>query len=259
MGRCQLLIDTHCHLNLPEHFSDLDAEVAYAASMGIGRLIVVGVDLPSSRAAIDLADQFPAVYAVVGVHPNHSADYRETMLEELRELVKHPKVVALGEIGLDYHWDFATREQQFVALRDQLDLASETQSPVVFHCREAYSDLLDVLEDRSGKFLLHCFSGNMDDVRRATEMNCYFGVDGPITYKSANELREIVRKLPRDSVVVETDAPYLTPVPHRGKPNRPGYVAYVNSMLATVWEVSAEESAKITTANAARFFSKLDL
>jgi TatD DNase family protein len=253
-----LLIDTHCHLNLAEHFPNPDAEVAHAATMDVRRIVVVGIDLESSKAALELADRFEAVYAVVGIHPNHSAAYRGGMLDDLRKLLRHPKAVALGEIGLDYHWDFASREQQVRALADQLDLAHEVSSPVVFHCREAYADLLDLLETRSGKFLLHCFSGDLEHARRAVAMDCYFGVDGPITYKNAAELREIVRSLPRDRVVIETDAPYLTPVPHRGEPNRPGYVSHVNAMLSSLWEISVEEAAKLTTANAASFFSKLD-
>lgn len=256
-----MLIDTHCHLNLTEHFPDPAAEVEFAKSCGVGRLVVVGIDIPSSQIAIDLAERFPEVYAVVGVHPNHAADYEPGQLSPLRQMLAHPKVVALGEIGFDYHWDYATREQQYDALRDQLDLADELQVPVVFHCREAYGDLLDVLESRSQatvhrpQYLLHCFAGDQSDAQRAIALDCYFGVDGPVTYKKAQDLRDLVQQiLPRDRVVIETDAPYLTPVPHRGKPNRPGYVAYVANMLATLWGVSPEEAAAITTANAERFF-----
>ena len=252
-----MLIDTHCHLNLLEHFPDPASEVVHARSMGVDRLIVVGIDIVTSQVAIDLAERFPEVYAVVGIHPNHSADFQPEMLNRIREMLAHSKVVALGEIGLDYHWDFATRDQQYAALAAQLDLAAELDVPVVFHCREAYGDLLDILERRRGKFLLHCFSGNAEDASRAVAMDCYFGVDGPLTYKSANDLRALVRSLPRERVIVETDAPYLTPVPHRGKPNRPGYVSYVGAMLAAIWEVSSEEAARQTTFNAERFFERL--
>lgn len=297
-----MLIDTHCHLNLTEHFPDPSAEIEFARSMGVERLIVVGIDLPTSQIAIDLAERFEEVYAVAGIHPNHTADYTPALIPPLREMLAHPKVVALGEIGLDYHWDYATREQQYEALKAQLDLAEEQQTPIVFHCREAYEDLLDILESRLGprveypakgeseirmpplaapepestnstspnpqpksqnlkpkipKLLLHCFAGTPQDAQRAIALDCYFGVDGPLTYKNAQGLRDLVQTLPRNRVVIETDAPYLTPVPHRGKPNRPAYVAHVNSMLATLWQVSQEEAAEITTANAKSFFNPL--
>jgi TatD DNase family protein len=176
-------------------------------------------------------------------------------LEELERRLAHPRVLALGEIGLDYHWDYAPRDIQHRALRDQLDLAVRLDVPVVFHAREAYSDLLDVLEEyASHSFLLHCFAGTPEDALRAVELGCYFGFDGPLTYKKADALRDLVASLPHDQVVVETDSPYMTPVPHRGKPNRPAYVAYVADTLATVWGVSPEEARRITTQNAGRFF-----
>lgn len=257
-----MLIDTHCHLNLYDHFPDPAAEVEFARSMGVERLIVVGVDLPTSQIAIDLADRFQEIYSVAGIHPNHAANFSPSDIPKLREMLSHPKVVALGEVGLDYHWDFATREQQYEALKAQLDLAEETQTPIVFHCREAYEDLLDILESRYSSqstdhkphLLLHCFAGSPQDAQRAIALGCYFGVDGPLTYKNAQDLRDLVQTLPRDRVVIETDAPYLTPVPHRGKPNRPGYVAHVNSMLATLWQISQDEAAEITTDNARTFF-----
>jgi len=256
-----LLIDTHCHLNLLEHFPDPASEVAHAQSMGVERLVVVGVDVETSRIAINLAERFEEVYAVVGVHPNHSAEVEPRWIQSVQSLTEHPKAVALGEVGLDYHWDFATRAQQYEALSTQLSLANSNALPVVFHCREAYADLLDILESalglRSAPWLLHCFSGDTEDAKRAVAMDCYFGVDGPLTYKSAGELRELVKTLPRDRIVIETDAPYLTPVPHRGKPNRPGFVSYVNAMLASLWGTSSEQAAQQTTENALRFFDTL--
>lgn len=251
-----MLIDTHCHLNLTEHFPDPGAEVDFAKSCGVGHLVVVGIDIPSSQRAIDLAEHYPEVYAIAGIHPNHSSAYEPGQIPVLKEMLDHPKVVALGEIGLDYHWDYATRGQQYDALKAQLDLAEECQIPVVFHCREAYGDLLDILESRSRRqrWLLHCFAGDQTDARRAIALDCYFGVDGPITYKNAQPLRDLVMTLPRDRVVIETDAPYLTAVPHRGKPNRPGYVAHVNSMLASLWGCTQEQAGEITSGNARRFF-----
>jgi len=251
-----MLIDTHCHLNFPDAFPDPAGEIAYAKEQGVERLIVVGCDIESSRRAVELADRFAEIYAVVGFHPTYTAHYTREGLREVEEMLGHPKAVALGEIGLDYHWDYATPEQQFAALRDQLDLAVSLDMPVVFHCREAYPDLLDLLESRGDAVwkLFHCFAGNEVDARRAIALDCYFGVDGPITYKKAEGLRTMVRDvLPRDRLIVETDAPYLTPIP-RNKPNRPGYVALVASAVASVWGVSRDEAAEQTTRNAERFF-----
>lgn len=255
-----MLTDTHCHLNLTEHFPDPASEVEFARSQGVDRLIVVGIDLESSRMAIGLAEQFPGVFATVGIHPNSSANLEEGWRDSIRAMASHPKVVAIGEIGLDYHWQYATREEQFKALTEQLDLADELDIPVVFHCREAYDDLLTLLEGRKqGRWLLHCFSGDANDAARANKLECYFGVDGPLTYKSANGLRDLVASLPLERVVVETDAPYLTPAPFRGKPNRPGYVSYVNAMLAAIWRTDAETMAVRTSENAERFFTRLGL
>lgn len=222
---------------------------------GVEKLIVVGIDLPTSRRAVELADEFDPVYAVVGIHPNSAKGYHPEMLGLVREMLHHPKVVALGEIGLDYYWDHATQAEQFLALRDQLQLAEETEKPVVFHCRDAYDDLLDILDKRDPHpWLLHCFSGTAEHARRAVALDCYFGVDGPITYPKAEDLRSIVRSLPRDRIVVETDSPYLTPAPHRGKPNRPAYTVWVNSGLASCLGIEREECARMTTENAERFF-----
>lgn len=254
-----MLIDTHCHLNLTDHFPDPATEIAFAKASGVDKLIVIGIDLETSQIALDLGDRFPEVYAGVGIHPNYAAKYKPEMIEGIEAMTRHPKCAAIGEIGLDYHWDYATREEQYAALSDQLDLASRNKLPVVFHCREAYGDLLDILEARvaqkSAPWLLHCFAGNKEDAERAKALDCYFGVDGPLTYKNATELREIVFTLPRDRVVVETDAPYLTPAPHRGKPNRPGYVMYVSNMLASLWQISNEAAAIQTTENAHRVFT----
>jgi len=251
-----LLIDTHCHLNFPDAFPDPAAEIAHAKENGVDRVVVVGCDIESSRRALELADRFPEAYAVVGFHPNYTASYQPAQLKEIEGMLGHPKAVALGEIGLDYHWDYATREQQYAALKDQLDLAVSLDKPIVLHCREAYEDLLDILETRQDPIPkdFHCFSGDARDAHRAQALDCYFGVDGPLTYKSAGDLRDVVKTLPRDRILIETDCPYLTPVPHRGKPNRPAYVAFVNNMLASLWGVEIEVAGRQTTENAERFY-----
>lgn len=250
-----MLIDTHCHLNDENAFPDPSAAVAEAAGAGVTRVIVVGVNAEDSKRAIELAERFEGVYAIVGWHPNYTSAYTSEGLKEIAEMIEHPKVVALGEIGLDFHWQYATLAEQERALYDQLELAESAQAPVVFHCREAYDRLLTVLEGRTRlPYLFHCFAGNASDAQRAMALDCYFGIDGPLTYKKSSELREISKTLPRDRIVVETDSPYLSPEPFRGKPNKPANVAIVNSALASILGIGADECAAMTTANAERFF-----
>lgn len=250
-----MLIDTHCHLNVEKDFPDPYAALADAQAAGVSHCILVGVDLESSQRAVQLAEESEGFYAVIGWHPNYTCDYTPDALPHFESLAASPRVVAIGEIGLDYHWHYATPEQQARALIDQLELAERVDLPVVFHCREAYPDLLAILEARPVRpYLFHCFAGSREGARRAIELGAYFGVDGPITYKKAEDLRAVVADLPRDRVVIETDSPYMTPAPHRGKPNTPTYLPLINEGLAAVWDVDREEAARITTENAQRFF-----
>lgn len=250
-----MLIDTHCHLNDAKAFPDVAASLAQAQSARVDRVIVVGTDAEDSKRALELADRYEGVYAIIGWHPNYTAKYTPEGLKEIEEMISHPKAVAIGEIGLDFRWHYATREQQDRALFDQLDLAASTGKPVVFHCREAYPALLEILEDRPIlPYLFHCFAGDQSEAARCVDMDCYFGVDGPITYKKSVQLREIFRALPRERIVVETDSPYMSPEPFRGKPNSPANVALVNAGLAITLGITAEECAALTTGNAEKFF-----
>lgn len=218
-------------------------------------MMVVGVDAEDGRRAIELAESYEGVYAIVGWHPNYTSSYSEAGLGEIERMLSHPKVVALGEIGLDFHWQYATLEEQQTALFGQLDLAARTGKPVVFHCRDAYPALLDILEKKPVlPYLFHCFAGDPTDAGRAVELGCYFGVDGPITYKKSTQLRDVFQSLPLDRIVIETDSPYMSPEPFRGKPNRPANVALVNAGLAAALGITAEECAEMTTSNAVRFF-----
>jgi len=252
------MIDTHCHLHDAKAFPEPEAEIAAARDAGVEKVIVVGVKPDDWEAAIAFAERFPEAYALVGWHPNYTAEYDPASLPRLRELLSHPKVLALGEIGLDYHWDFAPREIQHQALREGLDLAVETGMPAVFHAREAYGDLLDILETRPPHpYVFHCFAGTVEEALRATALGAYFGVDGPITYKKADNLREVFRSVPRDRILLETDSPYMAPTPHRGKPNRPSYVPLINVALAQTLEITPEACAAMTTVNAHAAFPKL--
>ncbi len=250
-----MLIDTHCHLNDDKAFPDPRAEIDAALAAGVERLIVVGTGPKDWERAVAMAEAFSEVWAIVGWHPNYTAEYDPSSLVRLKELLGHPRVLALGEIGLDYHWDYADRTIQYTALRDGLDLAAELGKPVVFHAREAYSDLLDVLEKRPPHpYLFHCFAGNAEEGARAVALGAKFGVDGPVTYSKAEELREVLRSLPFENLVVETDAPYMSPVPYRGKPNRPAHVREVTQGLAKALGRPFEEVAARTTATARAFF-----
>ena len=251
------LIDTHCHLNFPDSFPDLEGEIQEAKSAGISKMITIGCDLTSSQLSVNLAASHDELFSVVGWHPNSASTYDPSGLAKIRELACKPKVVAIGEIGLDYHWDFATRDQQFVCLRDQLQLAEEIGLPVVFHCRDAYNDLLDLLESINWNLngmLFHCFSGDEEQAKRVCALGAYIGVDGPVTFPKSIALRELLDWFPKDRVVLETDSPYLSPHPFRGKPNRPAYLTFVNQAVARCWRISPEESAQITSNNAERFF-----
>lgn len=250
-----VLIDTHCHLNSESHFPDPDADVLLAQKAGVERLIVVGTDPSDGEKARSIAERHPHVYFIVGFHPNYCAEYSSANLRTLRPLLSHPKCVALGEIGLDYHWDYAPRAIQFQALEEQLDLAAELSKPVVFHCREAYPDLLGFLEARPAQpYLIHCFAGDGNDTRRALDLGCLFGVDGPVTYKKSEALRENMRTIGLGRIVLETDSPYLSPEPHRGKPNHPANIPLINAALSSCLGVTAEECAQRTSANALKFF-----
>lgn len=250
------LVDTHCHLNDAKAFPNPSEAIEEARAAGVDRMIVVAVDNEWSQIALELSDQFEGVFAVVGWHPSHSAEYKASDIEVIRSMAAHPKCVAIGEVGFDFYWDYATRQQQEDCLHPQLDLAEELGKPLVFHCRDAYPDLLRLLEDRrpQTKMLFHCFSGTEADAERALALDCWFGVDGPLTYPKNEEGRSLFARLPRNRVVIETDAPWLAPVPYRGKGNRPAYVVHVNNALAACWGVTPEESAAITTANAESFF-----
>jgi len=249
------LFDTHCHLNLAEHFPDPDAEIARAKEAGVTNLALVGIDLETSRRAVEIAERHVGVYAIVGWHPNSAAQWSSSLIPKIEEILRHAKSVALGEIGLDYHWEYATPEQQKTCLNDQLDLAAQMNKPVVFHCRKAYDDLLELLEKREERhYLFHCFSGDFAHADRVEKLGGFIGVDGPITYKKSDDLRQLCRKWPRDKTVLETDSPYLSPEPSRSKPNHPSNMPIINAKLAECWEQSPGDTAKQTSQNAKRFF-----
>jgi TatD DNase family protein len=249
------LIDTHCHLYDSKAFPDPAVAMREAAEAGVDRAIVVGIDEDTSRQALELAKTIPGVYAVVGWHPTSARRYIPESLSAIEEMLAHPRVVAIGEIGLDFYWDKSTPDEQYRCLTDHLELAERSGKPVVFHCRDANDELLTFLEGRTKlPYLFHCFSGDENHARRAVALGAYLGVDGPITYPKNDALRTIFTSVPRDRIVVETDSPYMAPIPYRGQKNRPAWVTYVNKALAASIGISESECAALTTANAERFF-----
>ncbi|MFN8474255.1 MAG: TatD family hydrolase [Anaerolineae bacterium] len=266
-----MLVDTHAHLDMPHFDADRDAVIARAAEAGVTRIVTIASDLPASRAAIALAEHYPGVYATVGLHPNSAAEWEPTTLAELRELAAHPRVVAIGEIGLDYYWDAAPRDVQVQVFQAQLDLAVEMGLPIVIHMRsknepghDAHAATWDILAawaarhpwrgSRRSLGVLHCFSGDAALADAALAAGFHLGLDGPLTFKNSRSLQAMAASWPPAQVVVETDAPYLTPHPHRGERNEPSYVRFVAEKLAELRGVSLEQVAQDTTAAAQRLF-----
>jgi TatD DNase family protein len=258
-----MLIDTHCHIDFEQYDGDRDAVMARAAAAGVTRVINPATDFDSGAAALCLADKYAGLYVAVGIHPNSTASYAASDLEAIQEQAQHAKVVAIGEIGLDYYRDWSPKDKQRVAFEDQLALAARLQLPVIIHNREASEDVLAILADwvatlpeslRTRPGVLHSFSASQEVADRALELGFFLGFTGPITYKNADDLRSIAARVPLDRLLVETDGPFLTPVPHRGKRNEPAYVAYVAERLAALHLMPDEALQQATTRNAERLF-----
>ncbi len=254
------LTDTHAHLDFPRFKSDRERVIERATAARVKAIINAGASLASSQASVALAEAYPQVYAAVGVHPHDAKTLTEEMLEELRALASHPRVVAIGEIGLDFYRDLSPRDQQRQVFKQQLALASEVGKPVIIHDREAHKEVMATLRGwvEGGHHLMgvmHCFSGDLAMAQEAIEMGFYISVAGPVTFKNARRLRELVRQLPLEKLLVETDCPYLTPHPHRGKRNEPAYVKLVAEEVARIKGSSLEEVACITSDNAQALFA----
>ncbi|MBL8144973.1 MAG: TatD family hydrolase [Anaerolineae bacterium] len=258
------LIDSHCHLDFDNLTPDLDAVMARAAGAGVRACIIPAIDLGTARQSLALCERYPGVYAAAGVHPNSTADFGPQHVESLDELLATGKYVAVGEIGLDYHWNDSPREMQLRALEHQLELAARHNLPVIIHNREASDDVLAVLEAWAAILtgdlkalpgVLHSFSGSPVIATRALAAGFYLGFTGPLTYRKADQLRAIAAAAPLDRILVETDSPFLTPEPHRGQRNEPSYVRLVAERLAAVRGASLADVAAATTANAVRLFT----
>ena len=251
-----MYFDTHCHLDVNQFDVDRDAVFERALAAQVTRFLNPAYDLESSHRAVRLAAQHDAVVAAVGVHPNDLAALNDNTLVELRNLAQRSKVVAIGEIGLDYHWNTFTPEQQRAGFEQQLSMAEDLGLPIIVHCRDAYEDILNILSRCAPRVgvLLHSFAGDRAQAHRALDLGCMLGIGGPVTYKNAQGLREIVAQTAMDRIVLETDAPYLAPHPYRGKRNEPSFLPHTADRIAGLHGIGVEEVAHITTANAIRFF-----
>ncbi len=250
------IFDTHAHYDSSAFNPDREAVLAALPEAGVALVVDPGCDLPTSRAALALAEQFPHVYAAVGIHPEDCAGYTDADLDALRQLCRHDKAVAIGEIGLDYYWaENPPREFQQQVFRRQLELALELDMPVIIHDREAHGDCLAIVKEYPGlRGVFHCFSGSPEMAAELLKRGWYLGFDGPITYKNAKRAPEVAAMTPLDRILVETDSPYMTPVPFRGKRNDSRYLPYVLEKLAEWKGVTTEEMTDITFANGKRLF-----
>lgn len=273
-----ILTDTHCHLDFDKFEADRDAVIERARAQGLIRILIPALHWNSSRVAVKLAESHPMLYAAIGFHPTELDQWNNHSLNQLRELADtSSKIVAIGEIGLDYYWvtDPAQQARQRQILQEQLELAREVNKPVILHMREAEdawfgpasSDLLTILNEWHSRLVsenhplaqapgvLHSFNGNLETAQKALAMNFYIGITGPVTYKNAEQKRQIVAQIPLERLLIETDSPFLTPVPQRGKRNEPAYVRYIADKIAEIHSKHPEEVAAITSMNATRLFA----
>ncbi|WP_281699222.1 TatD family hydrolase [Cetobacterium somerae] len=247
------LVDTHCHLD-NEKFDEDRLEVIERIKENLEFCVNIGYDLASSKKSLELAKEYDFIYAVIGIHPIDIAEYDEEVEKELELLGKNPKVVAIGEIGLDYHWMTEPKEVQQERFKKQLELAERLNKPVVIHTRDAMEDTVNILKEYPNiTGVIHCYPGSLETAKQLVD-RFYLGIGGTLTFKNSKKAVEVVKDIPLDRIVIETDCPYLTPEPFRGKRNEPIYVEYVAKKIAEIKEISVEDVTKITTENAKKLY-----
>jgi len=254
------LIDSHAHIDFPQFADDREAMLERARAAGVTMLLAIGTGPGPEKldSAIPSAEQHDWIYATVGIHPHEAKEVTQQHLDDLAKLAKHPKVIAWGEIGLDYFYDHSPRETQHKVFRDQMELAAHAKLPIIIHCRDAWTDCLNLLEEHWKSTgmggILHCFTSTLQDARRGMDMGFLISFAGNSTYPKAQNLRDVAKALPLEKILIETDSPYLAPQPYRGKRNEPAYVAEVARTLASVRDLSPDEMAAATSDNFRRLF-----
>jgi TatD DNase family protein len=256
-----MLVDSHCHLDFPDFSTELEAIVARARAAGVGRIVTISTRVNRHAQVVAISERFPDVFCSVGTHPHYSHEEADVDAEKLIGISKHPKVVAIGEAGLDYFRNNSPRDAQIQSFRKHIAAARETGLPVVIHSRDCDTDMAQVLREESGKgaftAVLHCFTGGRELAFTAVELGHYVSFTGILTFKNSNALRDIAAELPADRILVETDAPYLAPLPYRGKRNEPAYVVETAKFLGDSRGVLMEEITRQTTENFFRLFNKV--
>jgi len=253
-----MLFDTHAHLHFPDFAEDLDAVLDRARAAGLQGMVTIGTDRESNRATVALANRHGDIWASVGIHPHDAAEATEADFEEMERLARGPRVVGLGEMGLDFFRDLSPRDVQERVFRRQIEMARRLRKPVIIHCRDAHPETLALLaEERVEEVggVMHCFSADVEVAKRCLDLGLMISLAGPVTYKNARALPEVARFVPEDRLVVETDCPYLTPMPHRGKRNEPAYVALTAAHVAGLRGADPEALGVTLTRNAARLFT----
>ena len=250
-----MYFDTHAHVDDARFDADRCEMLKKCRETGVSLIMNIGAHLESSRAAVAISEQFDGIYATVGFHPCDTYDLTEAHYEELECLAKHDKVKAIGEIGLDYHYEDTDKDKQFVAFRRQMALAEKLGLPVVIHSREATQDTLEILKEFPNVTgVVHSYSGSVETAKILLKMGYYLSFNGIVTFKNAHKAREVLATLPHDRVLIETDCPYLSPEPHRGERNDPSLVPFVAAKVAEIWGMTPEEAARITLENGKRFY-----
>lgn len=256
-----MLVDSHCHLDFPDFAEERAAVVQRALAAGVGRMVTISTRVKRFPGVLEVAEAFDEVFCSVGTHPHNAAEELDITAEDLIRLSQHPKVVAIGEAGLDYHYDKSPRDAQAQGFRTHIAAARATGLPLVIHARSADEDMAAILEEETGTgafpFILHCFSSGAALARTGVKLGGYVSFSGIVTFRNSQDLRDIAMEVPRDRLLVETDAPYLAPIPMRGKRNEPAYVAHTARVLGETIGVDADEIAAITTDNFFRLFTKM--
>lgn len=253
-----MFIDSHAHVQLSQFNRDLDAVLKRAHEAAVSTILVIGFDVETSRGAVELAEKHENIYATVGMHPHDAKDLTPDALQTFRTLAAHPKVIALGEMGLDYYRNLSPRPVQKAAFEKQLDLAEELDMPIIIHNRDAYMDILPILEARLGKIrgVLHCFTGDVELMHRSLNIEFYIGLGGIVTYPNAKEVQAVAREVPIERLLIETDCPWLAPQFRRGKRNEPAYVCAVAEKIAELRDTSVEKIGAVTTRNFETLFGE---